>query len=195
MAGYEGMNPGFVGQLQAMVMAARAAGFDVGIGSGYRSEERQAQLWEQALAKYGDPEIADNWVARPGRSNHGKGTAADLTFGNAAAREWVHANASRFGMHFPMDWEPWHIEPLGSVQASDRGAYTTPPPGQAHPADTTPDPHDLGTQMGNMLSMLSGAGPMGAEMLETPTPTEGATIEDAAVDTPMMPEEPNGALS
>lgn len=80
------------------------------ITSGYRSEDVQRGLWEAALAKYGDPEIADNWVARPGTSNHNRGGAVDLKYLDPAAQEWVHANAASFGLHFPMAHEPWHIE-------------------------------------------------------------------------------------
>jgi len=182
MPGFDGMNPAFVGSLQAMIQAAAAAGHQVSIGSGYRSPERQAVLWQQALAKYGDPETADNFVARPGQSNHGKGIAADLTFGDAAARQWVHEHAAQFGLGFPMDWEPWHIEPTGSSRFSDRGAYTTPPAGQAHPADIVDDPHDIGTQMGNMLAMLSGAAPMGTEVMATPEAPAPTSLDEALPD-------------
>lgn len=82
--------------------------------SAYRSPEVQAGLWENALAKYGSEQAARKWVAPPGRSRHNMGMAADLRFGNDAAREWVHQNAGQYGLHFPMDWEPWHIEIVGS---------------------------------------------------------------------------------
>lgn len=104
-----GMNPALEKALSQMMAAS---GGQVSIGSGYRSVQEQQELWEAALEKYGDPEIADNWVARPGTSNHGRGTAADLRFTNDAARQWAHENAARFGLYFPMDHEPWHIEPV-----------------------------------------------------------------------------------
>lgn len=180
---FEGMNGGFATGLQGFIAAAADAGFQIGIGSGYRSPERQAQLWQAALAKYGDPEIADNWVARPGKSNHGKGIAADLQFGNAGARQWAHANAARYGLHFPMSWEPWHIEPTGSAAFSERGAYTVPPNGQTHPQDMAPDPHDIGTQFGNMLAMIQGGmQPMGTEAMEAPTTTDAPTIDEETPD-------------
>jgi len=80
--------------------------------SAYRSPEVQERLWNDALERYGDPEIADNWVARPGTSNHNHGRAVDLRYLDPSAREWVHANAERFGLTFPMEHEPWHIEPI-----------------------------------------------------------------------------------
>lgn len=115
--GMEGLAGGFSSSLAGFITAANAAGFNISIGSGYRSPERQQQLWDQALKKYGDPEIADNWVARPGRSNHNHGTAADLSYGSDAARDWAHANAARFGLKFPMNHEPWHIEPIDGDSA------------------------------------------------------------------------------
>lgn len=92
------------------------------IGSGARSNERQAELWDEAVRKYGSPEAARKWVAPPGMSRHNHGTAADLAFGNDAARAWVHANAANFGLHFPMAHEPWHVEPVGSRGHRDPSA-------------------------------------------------------------------------
>lgn len=90
-------------------MAADAPG-SLKINSGYRDIRKQEQLWQQALKKYGDPEIADNWVARPGKSSHNSGLAIDIGYENDAVKKWVHANAGRYGLRFPMSNEPWHIE-------------------------------------------------------------------------------------
>lgn len=192
MAGYEGMDGAFASQLQAMVAAS---GGRISITSGYRSPERQAQLWEAALRKYGDPEVADNWVARPGKSNHGNGIAADLGFSDQAAREWAHANAGKFGLHFPMSWEPWHIEPLGSTLRSDRGAYTTAPTGFVNPRDQleggldptlqAEDPYDPGVQARRLVEIFH-AGPDAEALFGSPTlgmeapSMEAATIEPEA---------------
>lgn len=113
-----GMQPEFVQALQAMMAAAPpniASQFR--INSGYRSPEVQAVLWKNALAKYGTEAAARKWVAPPGRSNHGHGTAADLQFLDGAAREWAHANAAKYGLGFPMGHEPWHIELAGARKA------------------------------------------------------------------------------
>lgn len=82
----------------------------VTINSGYRSPERQQELWLEALRKYGSPEAARKWVAPPGNSQHNKGNAADLGYQSDAARKWVHENAGNYGLSFPMSHEPWHIE-------------------------------------------------------------------------------------
>lgn len=159
-SGYGDLNGDFASRLQAF---ADASGGRISITSGYRSPERQAQLWQAALAKYGDPEIADNWVARPGKSNHGRGIAADLGFADASARQWAHANAARFGLHFPMEWEPWHIEPLGVASGGDPGAYTTPPTGFENPAVRQVDLNDPMVQFTQLVGAMFGEGPTGPE--------------------------------
>lgn len=82
----------------------------VTINSGFRSVERQQQLWLDALKKYGSPEAARKWTAPPGNSQHNKGNAADLGYGSDRARQWAHQNAGNFGLSFPLSNENWHIE-------------------------------------------------------------------------------------
>lgn len=109
---------------QAMVNAARAAGIAEPLlrpTSGFRDPARQAVLWEQALKKYGSPEIARKWVAPPGGSPHQSGRAIDLYLGGSndsanvgrlrtlPAYHWLVANARRFGF-YPYEAEPWHWE-------------------------------------------------------------------------------------
>ena len=80
--------------------------------SGTRTTGRQTELWNEALQKYGDPEIADNWVARPGTSNHEAGLAVDLGGDLGLAVRLV----DELGLPLwrPMSWEPWHFELTGS---------------------------------------------------------------------------------
>lgn len=85
----------------------------VSVVSAKRTPERQRQLWAGALKKYGDPEIADNWVARPGSSKHETDEAKDLKYANDSVRAKVHAVAKKYGLHFPLANENWHIELLG----------------------------------------------------------------------------------
>lgn len=84
------------------------------IFSGYRSKERQAELYAAAVKKYGSPEAASKWVAPPGHSMHNTGNAADLKFASPDVRDWLHQNAPKFGLHFPLSNEPWHIEPISA---------------------------------------------------------------------------------
>lgn len=89
--------------------------------SGYRSVEKQKELWQGALKKYGSAAEARKWVAPPGSSNHNHGKAADMMWNGqrldkapAHVREWVHANAATFGLHFPLSNEAWHVETMGT---------------------------------------------------------------------------------
>lgn len=83
------------------------------INSGFRSPERQAELFKQAVAKYGSEEAARKWVAPPGNSMHNHGKAADINMnGDPELKKWLHANAAKYGLGFPMGHEPWHIEAL-----------------------------------------------------------------------------------
>ena len=118
----EGMADTFASKLAKMIasMPDNLKG-SVTINSGYRSVERQQQLWLDALKKYGSPEAARKWVAPPGNSQHNKGNAADLGYGSDAARQWVHANAGNFGLSFPLSNENWHIEDA-SARSKDTAA-------------------------------------------------------------------------
>ncbi len=108
----------------ALVAAARADGIDAPLllpVSGYRSPEEQDWLWRGALQKYGDPEVACLWVARPGTSAHQSGRAIDCHLGypieseyvdalrKAPAWHWLTRHAERFGF-YSYDLEPWHWE-------------------------------------------------------------------------------------
>ncbi|CUX42438.1 MULTISPECIES: D-alanyl-D-alanine carboxypeptidase family protein [Agrobacterium] len=106
-----GLQVDFQKRLAAMIasMPKELQG-SVTVNSGFRSVERQQELWLQALKKYGSPEAARRWVAPPGRSNHNKGLAADLGYGSDAARRWVHENANQYGLSFPLKNENWHVE-------------------------------------------------------------------------------------
>ena len=128
---WEGTDDEFARRMQEMI---RASGGRIQVISAYRSVERQAQLYADAVRKYGSEAAARKWVAPPGRSNHNRGLAVDLSY-TGDGREWAHQNAYRFGLHFPMDHEPWHIEPIGVRDGTYNrneqwiDAYTDPPLG------------------------------------------------------------------
>lgn len=102
-----GMNGTFMERLKALMAAVPG----VSIGSGYRSTERQAELFAKAVAKYGSEAAARKWVAPPGKSMHNVGLAADLRFASPEARAQAHRRAGEFGLRFRMGHEPWHVEP------------------------------------------------------------------------------------
>ncbi len=104
-SGAGGLHPLLESALERLI---DAAGGSVWLNSGYRSTERQTELWRQALAKYGSPERADDWVARPGESMHGRGLAVDLG-GDIAAAVRLIARL-HLPLHRPLPNEPWHFE-------------------------------------------------------------------------------------
>src|SRR5512144_2680215 len=81
-----------------MAAAARRAGLDLVVVSGFRSDAEQAELF----ARHPDP----RWVAPPGHSLHRCATELDL--GPSSAYGWLAANASRFGFVQRYSWEAWH---------------------------------------------------------------------------------------
>lgn len=96
----------------AVERLTRASGGAVYVESGLRSSERQEELWAEALARYGDPEVADDWVARPGHSMHERGLAVDL--GGDISRAVALIERLGLPMYRPMPWEPWHFELISS---------------------------------------------------------------------------------
>jgi hypothetical protein len=62
----------------------------------------------------------------PGALCTGLGEAVDLgsvdgKFGKTAAGQWLHANAAKFGLYFPMNHEDWHIEMTGGTRQTKLG--------------------------------------------------------------------------
>jgi LAS superfamily LD-carboxypeptidase LdcB len=115
-----GLDPGFASNLTAFTDAATKAGYRIQVFSGYRSQAKQDALFAAAVKKYGSEKAARKWVAKS--SNHTRGIACDLYINgqrmdlNAPGKvgegtKWAHDNAQKFGLHFPMSWENWHIEP------------------------------------------------------------------------------------
>jgi len=105
----------------------------LGIYSGARSNERQAQLFADAVKRYGSEAAARKWVAPPGKSNHNHGMAADLSYDGQSLKnapadvvKWLHDNAEAYGLKFPLGNENWHVE-----DSSTRGGNSSPLVGQA----------------------------------------------------------------
>jgi nitroreductase len=95
----EGMRPDVAGAYDRMAAAARRAGVDLLVVSGFRSDAEQAQLF----AQHPDP----RWVAPPGHSLHRCATELDL--GPSSAYGWLLAHAPKFGFLHRYPWEPWHF--------------------------------------------------------------------------------------
>ena len=107
MAGLENLHPVFAQRLGRLAEAVGGLDWT----SGYRSSEKQAQLfkcWQERR-----PGCAP--ANRPGESNHEaipkadpRGLAMDIGRRN---RDAARSRARDFGIHFPIAHEPWHCQP------------------------------------------------------------------------------------
>jgi hypothetical protein len=66
-------------------------------------------------------------TAKPGQSKHETGEAVDLGFRTEADKQYAHANAAAYGIHFPVSGEDWHAEAIGPT--------TSPAPGSSSVQD------------------------------------------------------------
>ncbi|SNZ14416.1 D-Ala-D-Ala carboxypeptidase. Metallo peptidase. MEROPS family M15B [Terribacillus aidingensis] len=119
--------------LEELFAASQKDGMELVAASGYRSESRQKQIYEDNVSAQGQEET-DKVSARPGRSEHQSGLAIDLTsaemalaleetFINTDEGKWLadHAYAYGFIVRYPKgktditgySYEPWHIRYVG----------------------------------------------------------------------------------
>lgn len=126
-----------VADFNDLIAAANAAGYDLIIGSGFRSYNLQATYHNNLVRLYGE-EAANQTSAKPGQSEHQTGLAADITlrsmecyistcFGDTPAGKWLAAHAVEYGfiIRYPAEkteitkyeYEPWHIRYVGKPLA------------------------------------------------------------------------------
>lgn len=98
-----------------MAEAASADGIELQLDSGFRTNERQAELYDEYL--HHDGALA----AKPGYSNHQSGRALDINCWNWTACEWLATNAKTYGFKRTVPNEPWHWE-----YSAPRAARRTP---------------------------------------------------------------------
>jgi zinc D-Ala-D-Ala carboxypeptidase len=121
-----------VDDLSALRQAAADNDTPIVLVSGYRSYERQAEVFADAVAREG-PEAAQSTTAQAGHSEHQLGTAIDVLdagsgeltadFADTAAGRWLADNAHRYGfvLSYPdntaerscYSFEPWHLRYVG----------------------------------------------------------------------------------
>jgi LAS superfamily LD-carboxypeptidase LdcB len=102
------LDPDLRRALRAAATDAAGDGVDIYVNSGWRSERYQAQLFEQAVSKYGSAVSAEQWVARPGTSVHESGDAVDIGPDEAAA--WLSEHGAVYGLCQIYANERWHYE-------------------------------------------------------------------------------------
>ena len=86
-----------------MERAAERDGFSLTIRSGFRSHERQKELYRAWRQGWG------NKAARPGFSNQESGRALDIDV-DGGVLSWLRRNGRRFGFQQTVRGEPWHWE-------------------------------------------------------------------------------------
>jgi TP901 family phage tail tape measure protein len=99
----EGIYPEF---MQRFNRFNAAVGNKFKISSGYRSLAEQQKLYDLYLSGKG------NLAAPPGSSYHNFGLAMDLSPNSTSDDRDI---AARYGLRFPMSFEPWHIEPVDAA--------------------------------------------------------------------------------
>lgn len=109
--------------------------------SGYRDYDKQSRLYKNKLKSVGNKvEKADEYVARPGASEHHLALAMDVgqanaknnlmpSFGTTEGGKWLRDNCWRFGfiLRYGEQWEevtgykfePWHVRYVGKEVAAE----------------------------------------------------------------------------
>jgi hypothetical protein len=87
-----------------MKAAAARAGLSLVIVSGFRTMERQKELYADYRAGRG------HLAALPGHSNHQSGHALDLAVADQKVRAWLEAHAAEFEFRRTIPSESWHWE-------------------------------------------------------------------------------------
>ena len=125
--------------LMEMFEAARSVNMDVLplVESGYRTEEKQRELFEQKRAELlaqgwsetGAQTEAEKWVTLPGTSEHQLGIAVDISGAVYAIYPWLQENAWKYGfvLRYPPDktavtgisGEEWHYRYVGREAAAE----------------------------------------------------------------------------
>jgi D-alanyl-D-alanine carboxypeptidase len=125
--------------LESLYKASQAAGFDLMLVSGYRSQVTQKELYDGYVASQGQ-EAADRISARPGTSEHQTGMVVDIgrsdrqceldtCFGDTPEGKWLAEHAHEYGfiIRYPQgkeaivgyQYEPWHIRYVGKELAAE----------------------------------------------------------------------------
>lgn len=123
--------------LEKMVASAKSEDYFLILASGYRSYDRQLEIYNQFEALYGGLYAAE-YVAAPGASEYQTGLGIDVTsqsvvdgeklvFGDTKEYQWVLENAHKFGFIVRyktgdaditgVAHEPWHLRYVGEEVA------------------------------------------------------------------------------
>lgn len=128
--------------LQEMFDDARAAGLQLYVRDGYRTAETQQRILDEKIEAYRNEgysdseadELAKEWVAVPGTSEHQLGLAVDINADTSQSTSdevytWLANNSYKYGFinRYPTDkteitgviYEPWHYRYVGREAAQE----------------------------------------------------------------------------
>lgn len=134
------MRPDAAAALEEMFAACEAeTGVKLKAVSGFRSYEKQANIYSNKLKSVGNKQAkADEYVARPGASEHQLGMAMDVGqsgkvnltagFGSTEGGKWIREHCWEYGfiLRYEESWEdvtgykyePWHVRYVGKENAA-----------------------------------------------------------------------------
>ena len=124
---------------QELLEAAKETNWDQlpEVVSGFRTREKQQLLYDQKVCKYrnqGYPdrearELAEQWVALPGQSEHHTGLAVDINGATYDLYFWLQENSYKYGFIFRYPGnkteitgvaeEVWHYRYVGTRAAAE----------------------------------------------------------------------------
>lgn len=119
--------------IEKMFDEAESQGINLYGVSGYRSADRQKQIFDKQVKAVGELK-AKEYVALPGQSEHQTGLAMDIgnlegSFGQSEEGKWLRDNAYNFGfiLRYPegkehitkINYEPWHFRYIGIKDATE----------------------------------------------------------------------------
>lgn len=128
--------------LQDMFDDAREQGIYPVVSEGYRTHEEQQNIMDDKISSFIDEgyskkdaqNLAKDWVALPGTSEHELGMALDINADTSISSDeqiysWLAENAYKYGfiLRYPsgkecitgIDYEPWHYRYVGIEAASE----------------------------------------------------------------------------
>jgi zinc D-Ala-D-Ala carboxypeptidase len=108
VAGVANLDPDLLEALREAATDAADDGVEFFVDSGWRSQEYQEHLLQDAVSKYGSEEEAARWVATPETSSHVSGDAVDIAPSDATA--WLSEHGAEYGLCQIYGNEPWHYE-------------------------------------------------------------------------------------
>ena len=107
----DSLHPLLQARFDAARVSAELENVHLYITSGFRSEDRQATLFAEAIKKYGSETEAAKWVLPARFSHHPHGLAIDVNYpGDPIGAKWLEDNGARFGLCRVYANEWWHFE-------------------------------------------------------------------------------------